>query len=91
MLPDEILDMKQELLVFMDELQRYAVAKMDETLSTLSLGYWKVAARLLLKHPIEEAKHDRKVAEGKATFATSTSPPSSAGAHVLGRKRIDDE
>lgn len=56
MSPDEILNMKQELLVFTDELERYAVAKTHETLSTPSFGYWKVAARLLLKHPIEEGK-----------------------------------
>ena len=53
-----------------------------------------MAARLLLKHLIEEAKHDRKVAEGKAAFSTSTSPPSSAsstGTRVLGRLRLDEE
>ena len=45
----------------------------------------------MLKHPIKEAKLDRKVAEGKAAFAASTSPPSLAGTRVMGHLQLDDE
>ena len=50
------------------------LAKTEEELSAHSQSYWKMAARLLLKHVIEEAKHDRKVAEGKAAFSTARGP-----------------